>query len=88
MRDRPGLVMETKDVVREVQFNPVSTNDIVAGYESGNIQVRPDMCGFWIYRARSTTHNSDFTVNVALGSSKSEHQRKEVYGTYGICHFS
>ncbi|KAG0263461.1 WD repeat-containing protein 24 [Mortierella polycephala] len=37
-RDRPGLVMETKDIVREVQFNPVSTNDIVAGYESGNIQ--------------------------------------------------
>ncbi|KAF8937466.1 WD repeat-containing protein 24 [Dissophora ornata] len=33
-----GSVMETKDIVREVQFNPVSTNDIVAGYESGNIQ--------------------------------------------------
>jgi len=32
--------MEAKDVVREVQFNPVSMNDIVAGYESGNIQVR------------------------------------------------
>ncbi|KAI8606665.1 WD40-repeat-containing domain protein [Dissophora ornata] len=38
VRDRPGSVMETKDIVREVQFNPVSTNDIVAGYESGNIQ--------------------------------------------------
>ncbi|KAG0330501.1 WD repeat-containing protein 24 [Dissophora globulifera] len=37
-RDRPGLVMETKDTVREVQFNPVSMNDIVAGYESGNVQ--------------------------------------------------
>ncbi|KAF8985017.1 WD repeat-containing protein 24 [Entomortierella lignicola] len=35
---RPGLVMETKDSVREVQFNPVSLNDFVAGYESGNIQ--------------------------------------------------
>ncbi|KAF9100937.1 WD repeat-containing protein 24 [Mortierella sp. AM989] len=38
VRDRPGLIMETKDIVREVQFNPVSVNDIVAGYESGNIQ--------------------------------------------------
>ncbi|KAF9180960.1 WD repeat-containing protein 24 [Haplosporangium sp. Z 11] len=38
VRDRPGQVMETKDIVREVQFNPVSMNDIVAGYESGNIQ--------------------------------------------------
>ncbi|KAG0366813.1 WD repeat-containing protein 24 [Gamsiella multidivaricata] len=38
LRGRPGLVMETKDIVREVQFNPVSVNDIVAGYESGNIQ--------------------------------------------------
>ncbi|KAF9995966.1 WD repeat-containing protein 24, partial [Modicella reniformis] len=37
-RDRPGLMMETKDIVREVQFNPVSMNDIVAGYDSGNIQ--------------------------------------------------
>ncbi|KAI1295225.1 WD repeat-containing protein 24 [Mortierella claussenii] len=37
-RNRPGLVMEAKDIVREVQFNPTSTNDIVAGYESGNIQ--------------------------------------------------
>ncbi len=32
--------METKDIVREVQFNPVSMLDIVAGYESGNIQVQ------------------------------------------------
>ncbi|KAG9321212.1 hypothetical protein KVV02_002124 [Mortierella alpina] len=37
-RDKTGLVMETKDIVREVQFNPVSMHDIVAGYESGNIQ--------------------------------------------------
>ncbi|KAF9351039.1 WD repeat-containing protein 24 [Mortierella sp. NVP85] len=40
-RNKPGLVMETKEIVREVQFNPVSTNDIMAGYESGNIQARP-----------------------------------------------
>ncbi|KAF9916707.1 WD repeat-containing protein 24 [Lobosporangium transversale] len=38
IRDRPGIIMDAKDVVREVQFNPVSMNDIVAGYESGNIQ--------------------------------------------------
>jgi len=31
--------MDAKDIVREVQFNPTSKNDIVAGYESGNIQV-------------------------------------------------
>lgn len=35
--------MEAKDIVREVQFNPVSMHDIVAGYESGNIQVRYDL---------------------------------------------
>ncbi|KAG0024651.1 WD repeat-containing protein 24, partial [Podila clonocystis] len=38
--DRPGVVMEAKaDNVREVQFNPMSMTDIVAGYESGNLQV-------------------------------------------------
>lgn len=38
--NKPGTVMDAKDIVREVQFNPTSMNDIVAGYESGNIQVR------------------------------------------------
>ncbi|KAG0205413.1 WD repeat-containing protein 24 [Mortierella sp. GBA30] len=37
-RDKVGSVMEAKDIVREVQFSPVSMHDIVAGYESGNIQ--------------------------------------------------
>ncbi|KAG0067333.1 WD repeat-containing protein 24 [Linnemannia elongata] len=36
--NKPGTVMDAKDIVREVQFNPTSMNDIVAGYESGNIQ--------------------------------------------------
>ncbi|KAG0011442.1 WD repeat-containing protein 24 [Entomortierella chlamydospora] len=38
LRDRPGLLMDGKDIVREVQFSPVSVNDIVAGYDGGNIQ--------------------------------------------------
>ncbi|KAG0318200.1 WD repeat-containing protein 24, partial [Linnemannia gamsii] len=38
VRDKPGVIMDAKDIVREVQFNPTSMNDIVAGYESGNIQ--------------------------------------------------
>lgn len=37
------MVMEAKaDNVREVQFNPTSMTDIVAGYESGNLQVTTD----------------------------------------------
>ncbi|KAF9922454.1 WD repeat-containing protein 24, partial [Linnemannia zychae] len=38
VRDKPGIVMDAKDIVREVQFNPTSMHDIIAGYESGNIQ--------------------------------------------------
>ncbi|KAF9903787.1 WD repeat-containing protein 24 [Linnemannia zychae] len=38
VRDKPGTIMDAKDIVREVQFNPTSMHDIVAGYESGNIQ--------------------------------------------------
>ncbi|KAF9090534.1 WD repeat-containing protein 24, partial [Mortierella sp. AD031] len=38
VRDKPGTIMDAKDIVREVQFNPTSMYDIVAGYESGNIQ--------------------------------------------------
>ncbi|KAF9347922.1 WD repeat-containing protein 24 [Mortierella sp. AD094] len=37
-QNKIGLVMDGKDIVREVQFNPVSVNDIVAGYDGGNIQ--------------------------------------------------